>query len=932
MIGLPKILAIDDTPANLATLGAVLASDFDLQIATSGEKGLSLAMQSPPDLILLDVMMPVMDGYETCRRLKAEPTLRNIPVVFVTALSEVASEMKGLALGAADYLGKPINVDIARQRIRNLLEREGLRKEVEAQRDLLAVREVERTMNLQRMDRLLAEQKAILDNDLIGIVTVRERKIVWANPAFEKILGYEPGELAGTPTQQNYPSEEAYRAFGAAAYPVLSTGNVFRAQIEHRRKDGKHIWVDLSGALLNRETGESLWGFVDITQRKETEQALQAALLLSEDLYNNAPGGYHSIGPDGTFFRINDTELAWLGYRREELLGRKKLADLLTPASQEAFSVHFPLLQSGGKIDDLPLDMVRKDGSILQVLISATAVMDAQGQFLMSRTTVYDLTEKKRIEAQLLQLSWAVEQSTESIVITDLEAKIEYVNAAFSRISGYSREEALGQNPSVLQSGQTPTETFTELWATLQSGQAWRGEFINRRQNGEIYIEDTVITPIRQPDGRLTHYLAVKQDVTEKRRVAEELDRHRHHLEAMVEARTAALSIAKEAAEAANRAKSTFLANMSHELRTPMNGIMGMTELALRRATDDHQKKQLDTVRKSSLQLLAVINDILDLSKIEAERLTLEQIDFNLDSVLENIRHLVEGKVSGSGPAFVIDISRELKGLTLQGDPLRLTQVLLNLVGNAIKFTPQGSVTVRARLAEEHPSEVLLRFEVRDTGVGLSPEAQTRIFCAFEQADNSTTRKYGGTGLGLTISKCLVLMMGGDIGVYSEVGKGSTFWFTVCLRKIHHGLAPSLPHDALSDEDRLTLLHAGARILLVEDEPINQEVAREQLEEAGLMVDLAANGAEAVALERLNAYDLILMDMQMPVMDGLQATRQIRQLPGREALPILAMTANAYSEDREKCLAAGMNDFLTKPVASETLYAMLLNWLNQRME
>jgi len=386
------------------------------------------------------------------------------------------------------------------------------------------------------------------------------------------------------------------------------------------------------------------------------------------------------------------------------------------------------------------------------------------------------------------------------------------------------------------------------------------------------------------------------------------------------------LLLAKEAADSANKAKSAFLANMSHELRTPMHGIMGMVSLVRARVSEPKLQHQLDRAMEAASRLLLILNEILDLSKIEADRLTLDRVEFKLAPVLDNVAALLASKAADKGLRLAIRPLPAGAGQTFVGDALRLGQVLINLAGNAVKFTEQGSIDVAVDIVDTGADDALLRFSIRDTGIGIAPDVQRRLFNAFEQADSSTTRKYGGTGLGLAICKRLVAMMGGEIGVDSQPGVGSTFWFTIRLGRTAHE-PPALPASADDHEIRLRQHHAGARILLAEDEPINQEVTRELLEQVALVVDLAENGEMAVRMASEQRYDLILMDMQMPLMNGLDATRAIRADGPNRNTPVLAMTANAFSEDRQRCLDAGMNDHIGKPVDPEQLYLLLLRSL-----
>ncbi len=828
-----------------------------------------------------------------------------------------------------------------------------------------------------------------------------------------------------TPAVMHDPQEMTRRAqelTEALSYPVAPGFEVFvsKARLgtpdEHEwtyiRKDGRRFPVLLSVTALRDGEG-NLTGFLgigsDITERKRAEETniLLASIVESSD--------DAIIGKtlDGIVTSWNHGAERIYLYAAAEVVGRS--ISLLTPPDKlEELSEILNKIKQGQRVEHLETLRVRKDGQLTNISLTISPIKGADGRVIGVSTISRDITNQKRAETELRKLSRAVQASPATVVITDAQANIEYVNPKFTEITGYSFIEAIGKNPRILKSGEKPPEEYKELWDTITSGREWRGIFHNKKKNGELYWESASISPVKDKRGFITHYIAVKEDITSMKEAQDELAKlslvasktdnmviisdgngriewvndgftritgyqldevmgktpgsflqgpltdpytrermrdavlqrksfteevvnyhkdGRYYWVSMVvtpifdekgevtkfisiesditERKQAEAEIqeAKAAADAASRAKSDFLASMSHEIRTPMNAIVGMADLLWESDLTVEQRRYVEIFRTAGENLLNLINNILDLSKVEAGHLTLEATDFNLGDLIEKLCETMALRAHNKNIELVCRVMPDVPQ-DLIGDPLRLQQILINLMGNAIKFTERGEILLEVRKVEDSVAiegngrSCLVHFSVKDTGIGIPSDKLGQIFESFTQFDSSVTRKYGGTGLGLTISRQLVELMGGRLTVESEIGSGSTFSFSIRFelqRSVH--------------ERRVTMNMQGLKALVVDDNATNRLILNETLTRWGIQVTEAKSGEAALQeVEAGTPFDFVILDKRMPDMDGFEVATTMREGSSLTDATILMLTSESRADDVRRAKELCISRYLVKPV------------------
>jgi PAS domain S-box-containing protein len=775
--------------------------------------------------------------------------------------------------------------------------------------------------SLNQMIDALARQEAvnnaIVETAAVGLFTFdTSGSLETCNAAAAELFGHTSEDLVGQKVWNLMPSPDPWRPgayFAPLADEPVSTKAVLRREVPGLRKDGSRFLVSLAVRPMIVGGRKRFTAVVrDLTRRREYEDRLRE----SEERYRSVVAaleeGVMLVGLDGAIQACNAGAERILGFTADQMLGRTAM-DPVWGAVHEDGSP-FPgeehpipeTLRTGLPRSDVVMGVRRFNGSLVWLSVNSQPLFRPGENTLYAAVASFtDITNQKNNEEQTLQLAnnmrLLLECSGEGICGIDVEGCCTFINHAGARILGFQADELLGRNIHELThhtraDGTAYADEECPIGKAIRAGQAYRSsDEVMWRADGTSFAVEYSAHPLID-GGTIQGGVVTFADIARRKHSEEELRQ------------------AKEAAEAANRAKSAFLANMSHEIRTPMNGILGMTEVVLDSSLSAEQRDCIETVKNSADALLVVINDILDFSKVEAGKLDFDPQIFALREGLSDTLKSLAQRADLKGLELVCRVAPETPDYLI-GDLGRIRQVLVNLVGNAIKFTTNGKVTVNVGLYEAPADGVHLHFSVADTGIGIPMENQARIFDPFEQADSSITRRYGGTGLGLTISSRLVEMMGGRLWLNSEPGRGSTFHFTAVLGRAEPPASnPAFPSPSTTPARTLA-------ILVAEDNIVNQKVIVRMLTKRGHAVTVVGNGQEALNALEMASFDLVFMDVQMPEMGGFEATARIRaaETDGRRRLPVIAMTAHAMKGDRERCLEAGMDGYVSKPIEPAAL-------------
>lgn len=760
----------------------------------------------------------------------------------------------------------------------------------------------------------------------VGYCTLDENGVIQAaNRTAVDLLGVAPDKLIRTHFPRFLSWEDADR-FYLCRKQISKTGGEFNLEVQVRRGDGTQTWVQITAAIMPSGSGAMLTQLIlcEISRQREEQQLRFNAEALAEVFRTNlAVIDQHAIMAvtdiQGRIQYANPQFCAISGYSAEELLGQTHRI-INSGIHPRAFFVDMWTTISQGRVWHGEICNRSKNGSLYWVDSTIAPVLGSNGKperYLAIRT---DITSLKRVEAELREMTnrfeLVVDASSDGIWDHDFITGEVYYSARFKALLGFGPEDPLF--PPVFESfysrlhPEDVASTEAARQRSMNDDVPYNAVYRLKTKTGEWrWFEARGASILRDENGNVTRMTGSISDIT-LRREAE-----------------MALLASMEAAEAANRAKSEFLATMSHEIRTPLNGVLGFANLLLDTALDKDQQTFAKTIRLSGENMLTTINEILDLSKIEAGKVTIEVLSVNLKQVVDEVLSTLTPQAQEKNIELQTDYDETLS-FDLLLDPTRLRQILLNLIGNALKFTEKGTVTIRASQVQ-CDEDRFLQVEVIDSGIGLTEEQQGKLFYKFSQADPSTTRRFGGTGLGLAITKLLVELMGGQIGLRSELGQGSTFWFTLPWKEAT-GQVENISYRELATLPAVSKF-TNLRVLVAEDNDINRMFVMAIMRKFGWHADIATNGHEALELFRSREYDLVLMDCHMPELDGFDATREIRRIEalreemGAPCIPIIAVTAGAMQEELDRCIEAGMNEVLIKPLRAEDLHQTIDRWL-----